>query len=85
MKPLIFTFFAIVLCYSLFFDNEPGVLGVDELNYIYEEASPAIYMSKDTLDPCSYTYSFANRMNNMRSVYSERYEDSVQLLTDLDL
>ena len=35
MKQLILTFFAVILCYSLFFDNEPKVTPVDEINYIY--------------------------------------------------
>lgn len=58
MKQLLFTFFAIVFCYSLFFDNEPKPSVVDELNYIYEDASPNIYVTKDTL--CSYaTYTYS--------------------------
>jgi hypothetical protein len=48
MKHLLFTFFAIVLCYSLFFDNESGLSIIDEQNYIYEDASPNRY--KDTLN-----------------------------------
>jgi hypothetical protein len=48
MKQLLFTFFAIVLCYSLFFDNESRLSVIDEQNYIYEDASPDIY--KDTLN-----------------------------------
>lgn len=60
MKQLLFTFFAIVLCYSLFFDNEPSLSVVDELNYIYEDASPDVYMAKDTLGSYIYTYSVIN-------------------------
>ena len=39
MKQLILTFFAVILCYSLFFDTEPKATAVDEINYIYEGAS----------------------------------------------
>ncbi len=61
MKQLLFTFFAIVLCYSLFFDNEPSLSVVDELNYIYEDVSPdTSYMAKDTLGSYIYTYSVIN-------------------------
>ena len=38
MKQLILTFFAVILCYSLFFDKEPKVTPVDEINYIYNGA-----------------------------------------------
>ena len=53
MKPLLFTFFAIILCYSLFFDNEPALPAVDELNYVYENTFPGMYLAKDTLDSYS--------------------------------
>ena len=39
MKQLILTFFAVILCYSLFFDSEQKATAVDEINYIYEGAS----------------------------------------------
>ena len=39
MKQLILTFFAVILCYSLFFNNEPVKPTVNEINYIYEDAS----------------------------------------------
>jgi hypothetical protein len=54
MKQLVFTFFAIVLCYSLFFDKEPDVPAVDKLNYIYDDASLDIYISTDTLAAYAY-------------------------------
>ncbi|MDR1116348.1 MAG: hypothetical protein LBL33_09465 [Tannerella sp.] len=54
MKQLLFTFFAVVLCYSLFFDNEDKPATVDGLNYIYEETSPDVYPVKDTLNPYVY-------------------------------
>ena len=37
MKQLILTFFAIILCYSLFFNNDTKSPAVDEINYIYED------------------------------------------------
>ncbi|MDR1380554.1 MAG: hypothetical protein LBJ47_03640, partial [Tannerella sp.] len=54
MKQLIFTFFAIILCYSLFFDNDSRPLVVDEQNYIYEDATPDMYRMKDTLNAHTY-------------------------------
>ena len=36
MKQLLLTFFAVILCYSLFFDTEPKATAVDEINYIYK-------------------------------------------------
>jgi len=39
MKQLILTFFAVILCYSLFIDTEPKATAVDEIDYIYEGAS----------------------------------------------
>ena len=39
MKHLILTFFAVILCYSLFFDNKSKASAVDEINYIYEDVS----------------------------------------------
>jgi hypothetical protein len=65
MKQLIFTFFAIVLCYSLFFDKEPSVPVVEKMNYIHDDASPDIYVSIDTLN--TYTYSIIHPMNQWDS------------------
>lgn len=59
MKQLLFTFFAFLLCYSLFFDKEPKSSVVDELNYINEDAFPAIYMAEDTLASYTYTYNYS--------------------------
>jgi hypothetical protein len=75
MKPLLFTFFAIVLCYSLFCNDEPNVLGVDELNYIYEEILPDIDRSKDTSGAYLYACFVVDRMDMMRFVYGERQEE----------
>jgi hypothetical protein len=49
MKQLLFTFFAVILCYSLFFDKESDAAPVDEMNYIYEETVPDLYFAMDTL------------------------------------
>ena len=37
MKQLILTFFLVILCYSLFFDNEKVDSAKDEINYIQED------------------------------------------------
>jgi hypothetical protein len=50
MKPLLFTFFAVILCYSLFFDKESDAAPVEEMNYIHEEAVPDLYFAMDTLN-----------------------------------
>ncbi|MDR0575936.1 MAG: hypothetical protein LBG96_18250 [Tannerella sp.] len=52
MKQLILTFFAVILCYSLFFDNETEKSVSDEINYIYEDTlSPDPYLqAPDTLN-----------------------------------
>ena len=39
MKQLILTFFAIILCYSLFFDKEKKTNAIDEINYIHQDAA----------------------------------------------
>jgi hypothetical protein len=67
MKQLLFTFFAIVLCYSLFFDDENRLSAVDERNYIYEKTSPEMYLAKDTLGP--YVYSIVNYETNLWNPY----------------
>jgi hypothetical protein len=43
MKHLILTFFAVILCYSLFFDNKSATTAADEINYVHENVSPPIY------------------------------------------
>ena len=51
MKQLILTFFAVILCYSLFFDKEPKTHAIDEINYIYQNAAavPNLKAVPDTL------------------------------------
>jgi hypothetical protein len=39
MKQLILTFFAAILCYSLFFDKEPKTHAIDEIDYIRQDAA----------------------------------------------
>ena len=39
MKQLILTFFAVILCYSLFFDRDKKIYNVDEINYIQKGAA----------------------------------------------
>ena len=39
MKQLILTFFAVILCYSLFFDKEKKTHVIDEINYIQQDAA----------------------------------------------
>ena len=45
MKQLIFTFFLVILCYSLFFDKKAEILPVvDEIDYVQKEViSPKFY------------------------------------------
>ena len=51
MKQLILTFFAVILCFSLFFDKKTENHMVDEINYINE--APSIsginYIAPDTM------------------------------------
>ena len=52
MKQLILTFFAIILCYSLFFDKEKKTNAIDEINYIHQDAAsvPNPKAASDTLN-----------------------------------
>lgn len=56
MKQLILTFFAVILCYSLFFDKEPEKTAVDGINYIYDNALSPVqpYIALDTLHKYSF-------------------------------
>jgi hypothetical protein len=64
MKQLLITFFAIILCYSLFFDRRPGVPAVEKPNDMYDDVSPGVYASMtDTLNSYTYTYSVIRSMN----------------------
>ena len=47
MKQLILTFFAIILCYSLFFDKEPKTHAIDEINNIHQD--PALVPNLKTV------------------------------------
>ncbi len=50
MKQLLLTFFAFILCFSLFFDDESESLDVEKLNYIYEDGYPERYFTENTLN-----------------------------------
>ena len=58
MKQLILTFFAVILCYSLFFDKEKKAHAIDEINYIREDAAlvPNLKTVPDTLYYFSFNY-----------------------------
>jgi hypothetical protein len=45
MRQLIFTFFAIIFCYSVFFDNEKKSAVVDEVNYL-NPSTPSVINAK---------------------------------------
>jgi len=52
MKQLLLTFFAIILCYSLFIDKKADKPIVDHINYIHEDPqiSGIHYESPDTMN-----------------------------------
>ena len=52
MKQLILTFFAVILCYSLFFDRKDGKPAIEEINYIKEAAqiSDFCYIKPGTMN-----------------------------------
>ena len=52
MKQLILTFFAVILCYSLFFDKKPKTHAVDEIDYIHQDAAlvPNLKIVNDTVN-----------------------------------
>lgn len=70
MKQLILTFFAVILCYSLFFDQEAKKPAVDEINYIEDTLMPDLNLiAPDTLT--HYTLYDANMIwNPTTSKYS---------------
>ena len=50
MKALLLSFFAVILCYALFFDREEPLTPVDEMNYtIPTEAREQIHLSDSTV------------------------------------
>ncbi|MDR3308622.1 MAG: hypothetical protein LBS80_01550 [Tannerella sp.] len=49
MKQLIFTFFAIIFCYSVFFDNDKKAVVVDDVNYLNLDAPSFINTKSDTM------------------------------------
>ena len=54
MKQLILTFFAAILCYSLFFDKEKKTHTIDEINYIYEDATSVPNLNVTVPDTLNY-------------------------------
>jgi hypothetical protein len=64
MKRLILTFFATILCYSLFFDNEPEFNAVEKINYIQNSPSiPSVYnLALDTVNYYSSYYAVDGRL-----------------------
>lgn len=77
MKQLILTFFAVILCYSLFFDTkktkEPEV---DKINYIHEDA---LMPELDLITPDTLThYTLYNA--DMIRCFSAPEEDGITLL-----
>lgn len=51
MKALLLSFFAVILCYALFFDREEQLTPVDEINYTIPttEAHEHIHLSDSTV------------------------------------
>ena len=67
MKQLILTFFAVVLCYSLLFNDRNVSPAVDEVNYVYKEVSiPNYYIG--LLDTFSYNSLSTTPVNHMYPV-----------------
>jgi len=58
MKQLLLTFFAVIFCYSLFFDKKAASPVVDEINYKYDEVRIP-----------NYHYNFQDSMNYL-TLYS---------------
>ena len=81
MKQLILTFFAVILCYSLFFDTEPKTTAVDEINYIYEGALiPNVNAVPDTFN----LYAFYSTGQYITFPYNDYFiKQSVSLQEDL--
>lgn len=49
MKPLMLSFFAVILCYSLFFDRSEKQKHVDEVNYTIRSGAYDSFQVADTL------------------------------------
>lgn len=62
MKPLLITFFAAILCYSLFFESRETPRHIDEINYTIQAES---FDTLQVSDP-SILYT-----ENMRDLYFE--------------
>ena len=71
MEQLILTFFAIILCFSLFFDKKTEKPLVDKINYIHDE-TPKIsgihYEAPDTMNFLT-LYNNENTSSLFNSIY----------------
>ena len=78
MKQLLLTFFAVVLCYSLFFDNKTEQPIVDEINYIHEDfqISGFQYIAPDTMNYLTVT-SIPAGLHFRHGGYAETYRPIV--------
>ena len=67
MKQLLLTFFAVVLCYSLFFDNKTEKPIVDEINYIQEDfqISGFQHIAPDTMNFLTFYNSYIARQTDI--------------------
>ena len=74
MKQLILTFFAVILFYSLFFNNEPKMHVVDETNYIHQDAIsvPNLKVVSDTMNH----FAFYNMEMMGWNFYIPQYEET---------
>ena len=77
MKQLLFTFFAVVLCYSLFFDQKqtPAEAAADEFKYKLEDASPIFYMQ----DISSPTLKYSSLNANLLLTWNPSFENPMMI------
>ena len=70
MKQLILTFFAVILCYSLFFDKKAETPTIDEKNYIHEGAIIQDFqpIAPDTM-PFIALYNYSSDWNVKSKIY----------------
>jgi len=73
MKQLILTFFAAILCYSLFFDKEEKPAAVDEINYIHEDAPSFMNTMRDALAFHVGFFDYSQR--NFRNIYDPEFQN----------
>jgi len=61
MKPLLLSFFAVILCYSLFFDRGEAQKRVDDTNYRIRTESCDTYQLSDSVPFHASRFSLVNR------------------------